>query len=322
MKSSYKWETYLLDALAIISALLTLYYFFLRRYEFFRHLGGNLLACCRRRDGKKKRNGRAGVRSGRGKGNGSRNARSKSKGRRRGRKDNAESESDSYSDESEDDRGGRNVQVNLVMDPRYMQAVPTAGPLLPPPPALADGSLPFSRDKDGALSWKQPSGVASLPAAAHLLSPPSLGTPSSTDPTYGYPYPYPYPLPYPYPYPSSPSAPPKLSRKTRQKEKLVARTNKRTLTRLIVLDLFFALSWLALFFWLLFKSKGTKDGSAYCPPGGSRGWCNAYNTTRAAGFLLGLLSGVAFVLDWRDRGAMNVILEKRSMSESEGLEAV
>jgi hypothetical protein len=308
---SFVWSTYLLYGLSIISALLVLHFFVLRRTQFVREIGTGTLKCCGgrgdRRLGAPGRRNRADRRGNQRRifGGGKKHPRGAVRGYDHGW-------NDSSSDEDDYGRGRQPVHVNVMIDPRYFGG---SLPSLPAP--LPPGSLPFTKDPDGSLSWKDASSASPLPPA-FLQHPRSTYFPSSSyggDGGAGGAISVPGVSPFLTPSMTaltaqqSGGAPRAIGRRARRAQRFVQVTDQDTVFKLMMLDLFFGLSWVAVFIYLVLRSSASAaqasgGGSAYCPPGGFGGWCNGYNTARAAGLLLGLASLGAVVLDAQDRRAL------------------
>lgn len=300
---STHWSTYALYITSVLSALLSAHFFFLRRWTPFRVLGKALFTCCGCCGRRKGRRGNAKGREIAGKYSGARGTKTQ---RRQSR------EEDSDDDDDEIMRQ-RPVHVNLVMDPRYFPSSGAgAGPGATLPTSLPAASTPFHPSHPpGALFTAKgdpipPSTATSPPFLSHYSSGLSLSAPPKSL------------LSGPSSYHLAPGDPNMrghqpptfpLSRTVRRHLRMTLSIDRRTLTRLLLLDSFFALGWGTLFILTLFFLH-TKDASGkpyVCKPGAFGGWCNAYNTIRAAGCVLSAFSLVAFWLDVRDVRALNQV---------------
>lgn len=188
-------------------------------------------------------------------------------------------ESDLSGEADREEMRGRRIQpvhVNVALDPRYItSAHPSlSGSALAS--AVALGTVPTTARSHppGALFTAEGDPIPPTPHPHALFHPPSV-------------------LTFPSNIPSS-SHPTSLPHLSRTAKRSIA-TDRRTLTRLLVLDAFFAVGW-----GVLVVLAFMLPTSLNCPPGKYGGWCNAYNITKAAGCGLALLSVVAFGLDVRD----------------------
>lgn len=147
------------------------------------------------------------------------------------------------------------------------------------------------------LTSAHPSAMASHPS---LSLPPASG-PAALFDAAGDPIPIPSAPVAPSFIPSFPVTQARTTRADRVSWKKL-RTDRRTLNRLTTLDILLVLTWSTIFV-LLFSSK--------CSPGSFQGWCNAYNTGRAAALIIALLSLVGVLLDIQDVRALNWIRRVR-----------